>query len=276
MRLRDKACIVTGAGRGIGAAIAERFAREGGRIVLADIDADALDGRVSDMRDAGLDVYGVRTDVTDGEQVAHMTARAVEVFGKLDVLVNNAFWYTPALLHDTTEADWYRTIEAGLTSVFLASKAALPHMLAAGGGAIVNIASINQIVGSPHHGAYTAAKGGVRGLTKQIAIDYGRLGVRCNCISPALIMTAAIRAVMTEREERVNAEAYPVGRVGEVDDVASAALYLASDESGFVTGIDLPVDGGLTSLNPASLVSSTLRRLWGKPPLDVLGDRERP
>jgi NAD(P)-dependent dehydrogenase (short-subunit alcohol dehydrogenase family) len=276
MRLSGKVAIVTGAGNGIGAGIAERFAREGARVVLAEIDADALAVRAERLRGEGAATIAVQLDVSEAAQVERLFERSLEAFGAVHVLVNNAIWYRPAALTDTSEADWDRTLAVGLTGVYLTCRAALPHMIAAGGGSIVNIASINQLVGSPHHAAYTAAKGGVRGLTKQIAIDYGRHGVRCNAISPGLIMTERIRAALGEREERVNAEAYPIGRVGEVDDVAYAALYLASDESGFVTGVDLPVDGGLTSLNPASLVSSGLRRMWGKPPLDVLGDGVAP
>jgi NAD(P)-dependent dehydrogenase (short-subunit alcohol dehydrogenase family) len=271
VRLEGKVGIVTGAAHGIGGAIAELFARQGARVVLADVDATALDGRAERVRAAGGDALAVAADVSDAEQVDGMIGSALEAYGALHIVVNNAVWYVPAPLLETSDADWERTLAVGLTSVFRICRAAVPHLIAAGGGAIVNIASINQIVGSTHLPAYTAAKGGVRGLTKQLAVDYGRFGIRCNAISPGLIMTDRIRAALGEREERINREAYPIGRVGEVGDVAYAALYLASDESSFVTGVDLPVDGGLTSLNPAVLVSSALRRQWGRPPIDVLG-----
>ncbi|HEY8418110.1 MAG TPA: SDR family NAD(P)-dependent oxidoreductase [Limnochordales bacterium] len=272
MRLQGKAGIVTGAAKGIGKAIASLFVQHGARVVLVDVDAGALERTAAELKGGPGEAVPFAGDLGRPEVAQAVAALAMDRFGRLDFLVNNAAWYVVAPLVETADEDWDETIRNALTSVFLMCKAVLPHMVRQGQGAIVNIASINQIVANPHHAAYTAAKGGVRGLTKQIAIEYGPHGIRCNCISPGLILTERIRETLTPADERLIREAYPIGRLGRVDDVAYAALYLVSDESGFVTGVDLPVDGGLTSLSPGALVSPALRRRWGRPPIRIAGE----
>lgn len=269
MRLRDKVGIVTGAAKGIGKGIASLFVRHGARVVLVDVDQVALERTNAELAGGPGEAIPFPGDAGRPEVAQGAAALAVDRLGRLDFLVNNAAWYVVAPLVETADEDWDETIRNALKSVFLMCKAALPHMVRQGKGAIVNIASINQIVGNPHHAAYTAAKGGVRGLTKQIAVEYGPHGIRCNCISPGLIVTERVRATLKPADERLIREAYPVGRLGRVDDVAYAALYLVSDESGFVTGVDLPVDGGLTALSPGALVSPALRRRWGRLPIRI-------
>jgi NAD(P)-dependent dehydrogenase (short-subunit alcohol dehydrogenase family) len=170
---------------------------------------------------------------------------------------------------DTSDEDWASTIDSALTGTFRFCRAALPLMIAAGGGSIINLSSVNQRVANPRLAAYTAAKGGVRALSQQIAVEYGRQGIRCNSIAPAFIATPRTMKGVSEKDAAINDSCYPVGRVGQPIDVAHAALFLASDESTFVTGTDMLVDGGLTSLAASALLSTRIRGWWGLAPLDM-------
>lgn len=267
MRLRDKVAIVTGAGKGIGRAIAERFVAEGAFVVAVEIDAAALDA----LRRAtpAQALLGIEGDASAQAVVDEALARTLDAMGRVDVLVNNAITYTEHGVTATSDADWAATIDSGLTAIFRWCRAVLPPMLDAGRGSIVNLASVNQLVANPNLAAYTAAKGGVHALTKQIAVEYGPRGIRCNAISPALVATERTMRGRSPADAAWDAEAYPVGRIGVPADVAPAAVFLASDEAGFVTGIDLPVDGGLTALAASALVSPKVRRWWGRKPLTV-------
>ena len=267
MRLRDKVAIVTGAGKGIGRAIAASFVAEGAFVVAVEIDAVALDA-LRRATPAGA-LLAVEGDASAQAVVDEALARTLDAKGRVDVLVNNAITYTEHGVTGTSDADWAATIDSGLTAIFRWCRAVLPPMLAAGRGSIVNLASVNQLVANPNLAAYTAAKGGVHALTKQIAVEYGPRGIRCNAISPALVATERTMRGRSPADAAWDAEAYPVGRIGVPADVAPAAVFLASDEAGFVTGIDLPVDGGLTALAASALLSPKVRRWWGRKPLTV-------
>ena len=249
MRLAGKVVLISGGARGMGAAEARLFAREGARIVVGDI-LDAEGKAVeAEVNAKGGEAVFVHLDVTRETEWAQAVALAVRRFGKLNVLVNNAGIGGASRVEDTTAEAWDRVMAVNAKGVFLGTKAAIPAMRQAGGGSIVNISSQLGLVGmddsSPQ---YTASKGAVRLLTKTTALQYAREGIRCNSVHPGPIVTP-----MTE-QRRAEPAVYqrmlsriPLGRYGEPDEVAYAVLYLASDESSFVTGSELVIDGGWTA-----------------------------
>ena len=262
--------LITGAASGIGRAIAERFAREGAGLVLVDVAADRLREVAGELRrEADATVSFVIGDVAAEDTFRTATSQAEEKFGDLDVLVNNACAARHRSLTDLSPEQWRQTIEDCLTSVFFGLKHAIPVMKRAGSGSVINISSVNSHVASPGMPAYTAAKGGVVGLTRQVAIEYGPDGIRSNAIRPGFIETAELRkSVLTDPEEQQAAvESCPLRRIGRPEDIAGAALFLATNESAFVNGHVLTVDGGTSVQWAPTLVRPGLREKAGLEPL---------
>jgi NAD(P)-dependent dehydrogenase (short-subunit alcohol dehydrogenase family) len=248
MRLAGKAAIVTGAGSGIGRAIALGFAREGARVVAADRDLAAAQATAAEVAEPEA-IVPLQVDVTRPDEVRTMIQRGVEAFGQLDVLVNNAavqLHGRDGRCHEVDEAVWAQTLAVNLTGPFLCAKYVLPELIRAGGGSIVNIASPTAFDGKgAGYTAYSTSKGGVSTLTRVIASDYARDGVRCNAIVPGATQTPLIESLLADEETRRRLEALsPLGRLGQPSDVVPLAIYLASDESSFATGAHFFVDGG--------------------------------
>jgi NAD(P)-dependent dehydrogenase (short-subunit alcohol dehydrogenase family) len=248
MRLEGKRAVVTGGASGIGRATAERFAREGARVIIADRNLKAGAAAVEAIRGDGGKVDLVPAEMTDEKAVAGLFAQADSLMGGIDVLVSNAGWSLTEDLLDIEPDDWHRDVTLNLTSHYLAARAALPIMIRGGGGSIVTISSVNALWCIGEFG-YSAAKAGLISLTKNLAVTYGPQGIRANVICPGTIATEAGAAYWDQRagaKEKL-LKWYPLGRLGRPEDVANLALFLASDESSFVTGAAMVVDGGLTA-----------------------------
>ncbi|MFJ4847360.1 MULTISPECIES: SDR family NAD(P)-dependent oxidoreductase [unclassified Streptomyces] len=247
-RFEGHVAVVTGGGQGIGAATARRLMSEGAAVLLADADGEraaATAAALTQQSDGGGLADAVACDVADQAAVDAAMAHAVDRFGRLDVLVNNAYacHVDPPRFEDLLDADWYEDIEVTLTGAMRCARAALPWLTQAGGrGAIVNIGSVNGHVDFGNH-AYSAAKAGLASLTRTLAAHAAPRGVRVNLVAPGTVRTPAWAGREADLE-RI-AEIYPMGRVGEPDDIASAVAFLASGDAGWVTGVVLPVDGGV-------------------------------
>jgi 2-keto-3-deoxy-L-fuconate dehydrogenase len=249
--LTGKSAIVTGAGSGIGAAIAALFARQGARVVILDVNdsGDAIAGAVVA---AGGDAIARRCNVADPDEVARTFGEVAAELGRLDILVNNAGIAHVGTIEQTTPEDLDRLYAVNVRGLFLCSRAAVGIMLPQGGGVILNMASIASLVGVPERFAYSMTKGAVHTMTMSIAVDYVKRGIRCNCICPARVQTPFVDGYLRknypgrEDEMRRTLEAYqPIGRMGTPEEVAALALYLCSDEAAFVTGQAYPIDGGV-------------------------------
>ena len=244
-RLRHKVALVTGGGSGMGRASCRLFAAEGARVAVVDRVVEAGEETVALIRDAGGEATFVAADVADAAAVEAMVTTTVATYGRLDVLFNNAGVEGPSVnLLDYGEDDWDRVIAVNLTAVYRAMRAAIPRMLDQGGGVILSTASVAGLVGLARSSAYSAAKAGVIGLTRTVALEYGPRGIRANCICPGFIATPMLDRVLGDRDEAVLHRLSPLRRVGTPDDIAAAALFLASDESSYVTGVPFVVDGG--------------------------------
>src|SRR5579863_627987 len=245
--LDGKVALITGAGSGIGRATAKIFAREGAKLVLADVVEAGGVETLAMIKSAGAQGLFVRTDVSKAGEVDAVVARAVETFGRLDCAFNNAgIGGVSALTHEYPEEDWNRVLAINLTGVWLCMKAEIAQMLKQGSGAIVNTSSIMGLTGAIRVPAYTAAKHGVAGLTKAAALEYARHGIRINAVCPAPIYTPLLMSAFEKRpdmEERY-ARSEPMKRLGQPEEVGEAVAWLCSDRASYVTGLPMPVDGG--------------------------------
>lgn len=247
MRLEDKAVLVTGASSGLGRATALRAAKEGACIINADVRREPRDEEKptdEEIVDAGGEAVFVRTDVTDLEDVEGAVDRAVDEFGSIDVVVNNAGRAESYAITETDEENWQQTLELNLTGVYHGCLAAVARFLQQGGGAIVNISSVFGIVGSPNSASYSAAKGGVLALTRQVARDYAADGIRVNSVSPGFVDTPLLQKDTHEGTIEFAEQYTPMGRIGSPEEIAEAVIFLASENASFVTGQNLVVDGG--------------------------------
>jgi len=238
--------VVTGAGSGIGRAMAAAFSAEGARVVAADLDRASAEATAKAMEN----VVAARVDVREPASVASLIADTKAHQGRLDILCNNAGIGSSKTVVDCEPDEWDRLFAVNVRGVYLGCKYAIPLMIAQGGGAIVNTASVAGLIGLPNRAAYCATKGAVVTLTKQIAVEYVGQRIRCNCICPGTVDTPWVGRLLAESAdpERLRAELVarqPMGRLGNAPEVAQAALYLASDEAAFVTGTALVIDGGL-------------------------------
>lgn len=251
VQLQGKVAVVTGAASGMGKEIARLFVAEGSSIVVADWNAEGGQQTVAEITSNGGTASFFHVDVSQAAQVKAMIDFAVRQYGTLDILVNNAgiaLMGKDGPVGEVTEETWDRVLAVNLKSVYLGMHYAIPVFLQKGGGVIVNTASIAGLVGFPSLAAYCASKGGIIQLTKAAALDYGRHHIRANAICPGVVVTAMTRDMLADPATKKGLdEATVIGRLGKPEDIAQAALYLASDASSFVTGIALVVDGGWTA-----------------------------
>lgn len=250
MRLKDKIAVITGAATGIGAATAELFAAEGAKVVFGDINKVEGEATADRIREIGGDVTFVPTDVGVPQQIHELMRCALEKYGRIDILHNNAaYLFASYSLTETSDTEWEKSINVNLRSIYVACKAVIPHMIKQGGGAIINTASVLGVVGAPTYAAYIASKGGIIQLTRSIAVDYGKFGIRANALCPGITASPPAKESLKNPETAKYLLGMTVlGRVAEPKEIAYGALFLASDEASYVSGTCLFVDGGWTSM----------------------------
>ncbi len=254
MRLEDRIAIVTGGASGIGLASSRRLLEEGAAVVLCDVDAAAGERAVADLRARGLArVDFVQADASASPDVRRVVDAALATHGRIDILFNNAGYYEKGQVHEVSEEEWERAMAVNLRSVFLFSKYVVPGMLERGAGSIIHNASIAAVVGDVNSAAYCASKGGIGLLTRAMALDYAKRGIRVNAIccgeieTPLFVREAAQYGMSADELREVLAEQHPIGRIGQVDEVAAVVAFLASDDASFITGALIPIDGGYSA-----------------------------
>jgi NAD(P)-dependent dehydrogenase (short-subunit alcohol dehydrogenase family) len=251
-RLKGKVAIVTGGGTGIGKAIAQAFGREGAKVALLGRRREPLDSVVNELSQARAEAQTLVCDVTQASEIAAAIQEVERAFGGPNVLVNNAGVLSVSTIESISEADWDRVIATNLKGPFLMCRAVLPALRRAGGGSIINVGSVLGLVAMKDRAAYCASKGGVTLLTKAMAVDHAHENIRVNCICPSIVETELVKGLFSATDEGKKARearvgTLPLGRLGRPTDIAELAVFLASDESSWMTGTAIPVDGGLTA-----------------------------
>jgi NAD(P)-dependent dehydrogenase (short-subunit alcohol dehydrogenase family) len=249
-RLEQKVALLTGAARGIGRGIALKFAREGAKVGVLDLNEPACQTVVDEIEAAGGEAIALTANITQEEEVEQAVYRLNEAFGPVSVLVNNAAIMPTGRLHETSLADFDRCVQVNLRGTYLVSRAVIPAMLAQGQGSIIHMASITGILGLPGLAIYSATKGALIALTRAMSTDYAPFGIRVNAVSPGTIDSPMLHNFIAEQANpeyvrRAFDEMHPIGRVGTIDEVANVFLFLASDEASYVTGANYEVDGGI-------------------------------
>lgn len=252
MRLEGKVAVITGAGSGIGRAMALLFAREGARVLAADINGEAAAQTAAEVEAAGGSCTSLQVDVIQPDDVRGMIEHAHATYGRIDILCNNAGIGSTTNVVDCEPDDWDRVMAVNVKSVYLGCKYAIPQMIEQGGGVIINTASVAGMVGIVKRAAYCASKGAVIALTRQVAIEYVGQGIRVNCLCPGTVDSPWVERLLAQADDRMAARQtlearQPMGRLGTPEEVAAAALYLASDDAAFITGTGLVIDGGWTA-----------------------------
>jgi len=243
--MSGKVAIITGGGSGIGKAIAQAFVREGAKVVIAGRDSKRLDRAATEI---GADCLAVSADVSNVANVENLVSATINRFKKINILVNNAAVLLPGTAESISEESFDQTFAINVKGLWLLSRAVLPYMRAAGGGSIVNIASVLSMVGARNRVAYSASKGAVMAMTKAMALDHAAENIRVNCIAPGIVETEMVARFSTDENARKQRVAmHPMGRFGQPQEVASAAVFLASDESGWTTGSVVTIDGGYSA-----------------------------
>jgi NAD(P)-dependent dehydrogenase (short-subunit alcohol dehydrogenase family) len=246
MRLKDKVAIITGSGGSIGSTAAKRFALEGAKVVVTDINAKGGNATVEEIKALGGEALFVEADITKATECEKIVKSAIDIFRRVDVLFNNAGFSYIKPLHECTEKDYHKIVDVHLKGSFFCTRYVLGGMMQQAGGSIINMGSVAGLVGYRGVPLYCAAKGALSSLTRYVALEYGSYNIRCNCLCPGAVSGGIGERYLKENPDiaKRSLASYPLGRFAERDEIVHAAVFLASDESSYITGVNLPVDGG--------------------------------